>query len=473
MTNGMKRTMTAVALCAAMMASVFADAKSDALLRATERNNAAEAIRLIKAGANVNAKSSDDMSMGVTPLMYAAAYNATDVMKLLIKAGANVNARSLNLFREEADTALIYAAKENAVDAARLLLASGADVNISPPHGYTALWIAVDDNRPELVDIFIAAGADVNVNNIGLTTVGSLLMYAAEKNLTDIMKKLIAAGADVNLRQVFDETALMWAAKANAVDAIQVLLDAGADINAVSRYANNYHQSSGTALMYAVHHKKLDAVKALIKAGADVNIRGDERDYGCTALMWAAQNSGKVAADIVQALIDAGADANARDKYGNTVISYAKDDATVKKLLKQASAAQAKNTSKEKELRQAEDEHLRNVANAETMKWITSCDKNRDEVYDSYKKSVEAWLNFPSEVMSKSAKVLDQHFRDNNIDPKLPFDKKTDLYESFIKDLEGKYAAQVKQLNLGMAVTGLKNLNEEVRKLTKQLKPAR
>ena len=83
---------------------------------------------------------------------------------------------------------------------------------------------------------------------------------------------------------------------------------------------------------------------------------------------------------------------------------------------------------------------------------------------------MEAWLNFPSEAMSKSAKVLSQHIKDNNIDPKLPFDKKTDLYTSFIKDLEGKYAAQVKQLNLGMAVTGLKNLNEEVRKLTKQLK---
>ncbi len=110
-------------------------------------------------------------------------------------------------------------------------------------------------------------------------------MYTSEKNLTGIMKKLIAAGADVNLRQMYDETALIWAAKANALDAIQVLLAAGADINAKSRYVNNYHLSSGTALMYAVEKKQLDAVKALIKAGADVNIRGDERDFGCTALM--------------------------------------------------------------------------------------------------------------------------------------------------------------------------------------------
>lgn len=293
-------------------------------------------------------------------------------------------------------------------------------------------------------------------------------MYAAEKNQTDIMKKLIAAGADVNLRQAYDETALIWAAKANAVDAIQVLLKAGADINAVSRYVSNYHIFSGTALMHAVDEKKLDAIKALIKAGADVNIRSNDYD-GRTALMLAARRSGKTGVDIVQALIDAGADVNAKDKHGKAAIDYA-DDTAVKKILKAAGAAQAKNTSKEKELRQAEDEYQRNVANEETMRWITSYDKSRDEVYDSYKKSVEAWLNFPSEAMSKSAKVLAQHFKDNSIDVNVPFDKKTDLYASFIKDLEGKYAPQVKQLNLGMTVAGLKNLNEEVRKRTKQLK---
>lgn len=142
----------------------------------------------------------------------------------------------------------------------------------------------------------------------------------------------------------------------------------------------------------------------------------------------------------------------------------------MKKILKKASAAQAKNTSKEKKLRQAEDEYQRNSANEETMKWITSYDKSRDEVYESYKKSVEQWLNFPSEGISKPAKVLNQHIKDCSIDVSLPFDKKTDLYASFVKDLEGKYAAQVKQLNLGMLVVGLKNVNEEVRKQTKKLK---
>lgn len=104
------------------------------------------------------------------------------------------------------------------------------------------------------------------------------------------------------------------------------------------------------------------------------------------------------------------------------------------------------------------------------MHWINIHDKSRDEIYEEFKKIVEQWTNFPSEAISKPAKVLSQCFKDHDVDTNLSFVQKTDLYTSLIKDLEGKYAAQVKKLNLGMPVANLKKLNEEVRKLTKQLK---
>ena len=571
MKNGMKRTLAALALCAAVTASIFADAKSDALLRATDDNNVAEALRLIKAGADlkatnwdgenalmiaaqnnsadiakaliaagadvnaqipieygvsggetplifaaysnavevaklliaagadVNKRSHADTpltaatgseawevaklliaakadvnidpeinNVNTTPLMEAARYNAVDIMKLLIKAGAKLNVQRMDTMGYRSMTALMYAAEKNAIDAARLLIASGADVNIRSSIGATALYMAVTRNHPELVDILIAAGANVNENNIGIVDVGSILMHAASIHLPAIIKKLVAAGADVNLRQHNGQTALMWAVlecdnmgknRGNVVETIQVLLDAGADINAISRY---------TALMYAAKEKKLDAAKALIAAGADVNMRSDDYD-GRTALMLAARLSGKTGENIVQALIAAGADVNAKDKNGKSVIEYAKD-ATVKKLLKKASVAQTKNTSKEKDFRQVEDEYQKNSANEEAMHWINIHDKSRDEIYDDLKKIVEQWTNFPSEAISKPSKVLSQCLKDNTVDTNLSFDKKTDLYTSLIKDLEGKYAAQVKKLNLGMPVANLKKLNEEVRKLTKQLK---
>ena len=459
-----KGTLATLALCAVMAASVFADAKSDALLRATQNNNAAEAIRLINAGADVNATTKD----GQTALMWATKHNAVDIMQLLIKAGAKVNAQDFNAQGKKNRTALMYTSETNAVDAARLLLASGADVNIKQPFGETALWHAVYDNRPELVDMFIAAGADVKANDIGFVKVGSILMYAAEANLSAIIKKLIAAGADVNLRQEYGQTALMWAAKANAVDAIQALLAAGADINVLSNYDSIYQQSSGTALMHAVRENKLDAEKALIKAGADMNIRSDDYD-GYTALILAARKSDKIAVDMVQALIDAGADVNAKDKHGMDALGYAKN-ATVKNMLKKASAAQANDMAKESTRRKTEDEYLRNSANEETMRWIKSHDERRDAMYETFKKSIEGWANYPSEGVSKPAKELCQYFKDSNIDMKLPFDKKTELYANFIKDMEGKYASHVKLFHKETDVKSIKKVNEEIIKLTKQLK---
>ena len=125
MKNGMKRTLAALALCAAVVAGAFADAKSDALLRATDENNVAEALRLIKAGADVNARG----YAGSTALMYAAASNAAEIADALIKAGADVNANTgyadiAGLRAGEEKTALMFAAENNSSDVTRLLIAA-------------------------------------------------------------------------------------------------------------------------------------------------------------------------------------------------------------------------------------------------------------------------------------------------------------------------------------------------------------
>lgn len=62
---------------------------------------------LIKNGTNINRKST-----GLTPLMFAARYNKTKIVKLLIKNGAKLNLKSKNGF-----TALEYAKMSKAKDA--------------------------------------------------------------------------------------------------------------------------------------------------------------------------------------------------------------------------------------------------------------------------------------------------------------------------------------------------------------------
>ncbi|UKM66298.1 ankyrin repeat domain-containing protein [Flavobacteriaceae bacterium GSB9] len=67
--------------------------------------------KLIARGADVNAKSN-----GMTPVMYAAKYNRTEILKLLIAHGADLKARC-----DKRKTALKYAELHGADDAAAII----------------------------------------------------------------------------------------------------------------------------------------------------------------------------------------------------------------------------------------------------------------------------------------------------------------------------------------------------------------
>ncbi|MFV9551960.1 ankyrin repeat domain-containing protein [Algibacter sp. PT7-4] len=73
--------------------------------------------KLISRGADVNAKSN-----GMTPVMYAAKFNRTDILKLLIVHGANLKAKS-----DKNMTALKYAQIHGAKDAEAILVKAIAD----------------------------------------------------------------------------------------------------------------------------------------------------------------------------------------------------------------------------------------------------------------------------------------------------------------------------------------------------------
>jgi len=67
--------------------------------------------KLIELGADVN-----EVSLGLTPAMYAAKYNKVDILKVLIKEGANLKKRS-----DKGFTAKRYAQLSNAKDALKYI----------------------------------------------------------------------------------------------------------------------------------------------------------------------------------------------------------------------------------------------------------------------------------------------------------------------------------------------------------------
>ncbi|MDG1729587.1 MAG: ankyrin repeat domain-containing protein [Algibacter sp.] len=73
--------------------------------------------KLISRGADINEKSN-----GMTPVMYAAKFNRTDILELLISHGANLKAKS-----DKKMTALKYAKLHGAKDAEAIIVKALAD----------------------------------------------------------------------------------------------------------------------------------------------------------------------------------------------------------------------------------------------------------------------------------------------------------------------------------------------------------
>ncbi len=122
----------AMLLGISMIAVVWLTGCATPLHRAVESGNLAEAERLIKEGADVNAYSDD-----LPPLYYAVLSGKKEMVELLIANGADVNAKYNN-----GHAPLHEAAFGGQREVAELLISKGADVNAKSENGYTPLYYA-------------------------------------------------------------------------------------------------------------------------------------------------------------------------------------------------------------------------------------------------------------------------------------------------------------------------------------------
>lgn len=113
-----------------------------------------------------------------TALMRAARYGYLEIVKVLIKAGADVNAKSSR------GSALIFAAKYGHIEIINMLIKAGADVNVKDVYGETALMKAAKSSNAETVNVLLNAGAKVKKK---------VLSYARENKMlqgTDVLERL-------------------------------------------------------------------------------------------------------------------------------------------------------------------------------------------------------------------------------------------------------------------------------------------
>jgi ankyrin repeat protein len=247
-----------------------------------------------------------------------------DAALKMIAAGADVNAA-----QGDGTTPLHWAVYKIDGELTRALLARGAKPNVINKYGSSPLAEAVKVADARLVGMLLDAGSDANVpNQEGQTA----LMLAARAGSLDVAEQLVRHGADVNAKEKWrGQTALMWAADARSAELTRFLINRKADVHAravandwptqmTGEPRNQYRPTGGmTPLLYAARSGCKDCVAALLDAGADPNRPTPD---GVTPLIVAMDN---FAFDTAKLLFERGANPHVWDWWGRTPLYTAID----------------------------------------------------------------------------------------------------------------------------------------------------
>lgn len=228
-------------------------------------------------------------------------WRSTESLERMIKAGANMNAKDDN-----GDTAFLLLSGGHAeTDELKLFISHGADVNTShSKYGWTPLMQTFSQKNAELL---IKSGAKVNAKDKQNMTP---LIHGALNGATGKCRVLLENGAKMEEKDRNGKTALMWAAERGYAEICVLLIEKGAKADKKDPYGN-------TALMIAAKNGRIHACAFLAKISANIEEKDEE---GKTALLLAAE-MGQI--DVCRLLLKKGADINAKDNIRRTALMLA------------------------------------------------------------------------------------------------------------------------------------------------------
>ena len=258
-------------------------------------NDVARARRLIRQGADVNAK--DDTVQSAYLIATSEGY--LDLLRLTLRAGARINDKdSWN------GTGLIRAAERGHGLVVGDLLQAGIDRDHVNRIGYQAIHEAVwlgEDTAPYATTVRVLAAGGARLTDRSPSTGLTPLEMARERGfggLESILRNITTAD-----RPTDPDAALLRAAADGDADAVAVALRAGADIEA-------HDEHDRTALLLAATYDHLPVAKVLVAMGADPDALDDRHDTP-----WLVTGvTGSVA--MLETLLPADPDLTVRNRFG-------------------------------------------------------------------------------------------------------------------------------------------------------------
>ncbi len=277
---------------------------------------------------------------GMNPLMVAASFNRTEVLKLLLDHGAGINDIDSNN-----STALMLAADKGNMESVKILLDRGAYINASDKSDRTVLVRVLDipvrpldrkhiadkdrgdlevEKRLSVARLLVARGADLERrDNMGRTA----LYVAVGNGHAEPAKMMIGMGASVNAADNDGVTVLMRAigggqnklagsltygstAEELGTQLAMLLIDRGADVNAADDFGT-------TPLLLAIDRGNVEVVKALVRKGVDMQAPDSE---GVTPLLMATVKGNT---EVAKLLINKGVSVNGADSLDRTPLAVA------------------------------------------------------------------------------------------------------------------------------------------------------
>lgn len=202
-------------------------ASSSPLHNAAARGDSGKVERLIRGGADVNART----KTGNTPLHFAVGAGHVATTEVLLKHNAEIDARNNNgrtpFFTLVTSPAwkLSVAHAVSTWEIMKLLAAKGANLNARDKLGGTPLLSSVLQKSTEMVQTLLELGADPNMSDKdGFTP----LVVAAAEGLLDITKSLLEHNAQINTAGSLGVTPLAAAKIGGHAELVKLLRERGA-----------------------------------------------------------------------------------------------------------------------------------------------------------------------------------------------------------------------------------------------------